>query len=81
MPVAAGVLELVEATLGFGGFAAEADGAAAQAEDSGQRQVRGGGLAERFERLKAKTDDVGGEPKFVLGFRGDNLDEKERQSG
>ncbi len=65
---ATGGLEFVQATLGFVGFAAEADGAAAEAEGSGQRHVRGGGLAERFERLKAEADDVGGEPEFVLGF-------------
>ncbi len=65
--LAAGFLELVEAALGFVGFTAEADGAAAQAKDSGQRHVRGGGLAERFERLEAEADDVGGEAEFVPG--------------
>jgi hypothetical protein len=68
MPRAAGGLEFVQATLGFVGFAAEADGAAAEAEGSRQRHVRGGGLAERFERLKAEADDVGGEAEFILGF-------------
>jgi hypothetical protein len=48
------------------GFAAEADGAAAEAKGSRQRHVRGGGLAERFERLKAEADDVGGEAEFIL---------------
>ena len=66
----AGGLEFVQATLGFVGFAAEADGAAAEAESSRQRHVRGGGLAERFECLKAEADDVGGEAEFVLGFGG-----------
>ena len=65
---AAGGLEFVQATLGFVGFAAEADGAAAEAEGSRQRHVRGGGLAERFEGLEAEADDVGGEAEFVLGF-------------
>ena len=65
---ATGGLEFVQATLGFVGFAAEADGAAAEAEGSRQRHVRGGGLAERFERLKAEADDVGGETEFVLGL-------------
>ena len=66
--LAAGGLEFVQATLGFVGFAAEADGAAPEAEDSRQRHVRGGGLAERFKRLEAEADDVGGEAEFVLGF-------------
>jgi hypothetical protein len=63
-----GGLEFVQATLGFVGFAAKADRAAAEAEGSRQRHVRGGGLAERFERLKAEADDVGGEAEFVLGL-------------
>ena len=65
---ATGGLELVQAALGLVGFAAEADGAAAEAEDSGQRHVRGGGLAEGFERVEAEADDVGGEAEFVLGL-------------
>ena len=81
-PGATGGLEFVQATLGFEGFAAEADGAAAEAEGSRQRHVRGGGLAERFERLKAEADDVGGEAEFApVSVLRDNLDERARQSG
>jgi hypothetical protein len=65
----AGFLKLVETALGFVGFSAEAEGTAAEAEDFRQRHVRGGGLAERFERVKAEADDVGGETEFVLGLR------------
>jgi hypothetical protein len=59
---------LVETALGFVRFSAEADGTAAEAEDFCQRHVRGGGLAERFERVEAEADDVGGETEFVLGL-------------
>jgi hypothetical protein len=61
-------LEFVQATLGFVGFAAEADGAATEAEGSGQRHAGGSGLAERFEGLEAEADNVGGEMEFVLGL-------------
>jgi hypothetical protein len=65
---AAGFLKLVKTALGFVGFSAEADGTAAEAEDFCQWHVRSGGLAERFERVKAEADDVGGETEFVLGL-------------
>jgi hypothetical protein len=55
--LAAGLLELVEAALGFVGFSAEADGTAAEAEDFCQRHVRGRGLA---EGLEGEGDGVGG---------------------
>ena len=65
----AGLLELVEFAAGFVGFAAEADGAAAEAKLPVQGYVRFGGLAEGFQRMKAEADDVGGEVQFVLGLR------------
>jgi hypothetical protein len=68
-PGAAGVLDEVEATLGFVGFTAEADGAAAQAEHAVERHVGRGGLAERGEGVEAEADDLGGEAEFVLGLR------------
>jgi hypothetical protein len=42
------LLVLVETALGFFGVATEADGAAAEALDLGQRQIRVGGPTERF---------------------------------
>ena len=65
----AGLLKLAEPAFGACGFAAEADGTAAETEDAGQRQIRRGGLRQGFEPLEAEADDVGGEAQFVLGFR------------
>lgn len=65
----AGFLELAEAALGLFGFATEADGAAAKADDAGQGQIGLGGLGEGFEGLEAEADDLGGEAEFVVGLR------------
>jgi hypothetical protein len=61
-------LQLIQFALGFVGLAAEAYGAAPQAEDFFQRQVRLGGMGQGFQAVKAKADDLGGEGEFLLGF-------------
>ena len=59
--LAAGFLECVQTALGLVGFAAEADGAAPEAENAGQWFVIGAGLAECLQRVEAEADDLGGE--------------------
>ena len=65
---AAGTLQLVELAAGLVALAAKADGTAAEAEDFCQRQVWGGGLAQRLKSMQAEADDIRGETKFFLGF-------------
>jgi hypothetical protein len=67
--LSAGFLAFVQAALGLVGFAAEADGAAAEAEDAVEGHVWCGGLCECLQRVEAEADDLGGEAEFVLGFR------------
>jgi hypothetical protein len=64
-----GLLKLAEVAFGFGGFPAEADGTAPEAEDACYRYVRRAGLGQSFERLEAEDDDVGGEAEFVWSLR------------
>jgi hypothetical protein len=62
------LLKLVKPALRFMGPAAEADGAAAEAELVVQRYVWTGGVAESLQSLETEADDFSGEARFILGF-------------
>lgn len=64
----ASTLKLIQFALGFVRFAAETDGGAAKTEYRVQRQFRISGIAERFQGVQLKADDLGGKAEFIRRF-------------